>query len=201
MEQSWNRAGTEKEQKVGKIIVSEFVSLDGVVEAPDQWMGPYMAADASQFKYDELFASDALLLGRKTYQLFASYWPTAAPESDGSPQDFIDRMNSVPKYVASTTLRTVEWNARLLTGDLASALAEAKRQTHQDILLYGSTALVRALARENLIDQYCLLVFPVVVGHGERLFSDGERAAFALTSAQPFSSGAVALTYTPVNQS
>ncbi|MGH2503956.1 MAG: dihydrofolate reductase family protein [Ktedonobacterales bacterium] len=186
---------------MSKIVASEFVSLDGVVEAPDQWMGPYMSDDASKFKYDELFDSDALLLGRKTYQLFSSYWPTAAPESDGSPQDFIDRMNSVPKYVASTTLRTVEWNARLLTGDLASALAEAKRQTAQNILLYGSTALVRALARENLIDEYCLLVFPVVVGHGERLFGDGESATFALTSAQPFSSGTVALTYTPVKQS
>lgn len=190
----------EKEQQVGKIVASEFVSLDGVAESPDQWMGPYMAADAGKFKYDELFASDALLLGRTTYQMFASYWPSATEESDGSPRDFINRMNSLPKYIASTTLRTVEWNARLLTGDLASALADVKRQTAQNILLYGSTALFRALARENLIDEYCLMVFPIVVGHGERLFGEGERAELALASSQTFSSGAVALTYKPAKQ-
>lgn len=186
---------------MGKIVASEFVSLDGVVEAPDQWMGQYMADDVTKFKYDELFASDALLLGRTTYQLFASYWPSATEESDGSPRDFIARMNSLPKYIASTTLRAVEWNARLLTGDLASALADIKRQTAQNVLLYGSTALLRTLARESLIDEYCLLIFPIVVGQGERLFRDGESAKLALVSSQTFSSGAVALTYTPAKQS
>ena len=185
---------------MGKIVASEFVSLDGVVESPDQWMGPFMAADVSKFKYDELFASDALLLGRKTYELFASYWPSATSESDDSPQDFIDRMNSVPKYVVSTTLRTVKWNARLLAGDLASALAGAKRQTSRDILIYGSSALLRSLARDHLVDEYRLLVFPIVVGHGERIFSESENAAFALTSAQLFTSGAIALAYTPATQ-
>ena len=174
-----------------KIIASEYVSLDGVMEEP-AWTAPYWNDEIAMFKFDELFASDALLLGRVTYQGFAKAWPSMTDE-----QGFADRMNSLPKYVASTTLDKAEWNASLIKTNIAEEITKLKQQPGQDLLIYGSGALVQTLIQHNLIDEYRLLVYPIVLGSGKRLFKDGITTTLKLVETTPFSSGVVALTYQP----
>ena len=174
-----------------KIVVSEYMSLDGVIEEP-RWTQPYWGDDIAKFKFDELFASDSLLLGRKTYEGFAQAWPTMTDEAG-----FADRMNSMPKAVATRTLQTLAWNASALQGDIAEEVAKLKQQDGQNILLYGSGDFVQTLIKHGLIDQYNLLVYPVVLGHGQRLFEDGTTTTLKLVSAQSFNSGVVAMIYEP----
>lgn len=174
-----------------KIVVSEFVSLDGVMEDP-RWTFPYWNDEIAKFKHDELCGSDALLLGRVTYEGFAAAWPGRTDEGD-----YGDRINSMPKHVASTTLKAAEWNATVIEGDVAEAVSELKQQPGQDLLVFGSGTLVQALLREGLVDELRLLVYPVVLGKGKRLFGDGTDAKLALKETQPFSSGVVDLTYGP----
>ena len=148
-----------------KVIVSEFVTLDGVIEAPDQWQFPFWNDETGKFKLDELFASDALLLGRVTYQEFAAAWPSMTDE-----EGFADRMNSLPKYVGSTTLKEpLGWNATLIKGNIAQEVSKLKQQPGQDILISGGAGLVHSLMKHDLIDEYRLLVYPVVLGSGKRL--------------------------------
>ncbi len=185
-----------------KALVSEYVSLDGVMEDPGGaegsahggWSFPFWNAEAGKFKFDELFASDALLLGRVTYQGFAKAWPSVKDE-----QGFADRMNSLPKYVVSTTLQApdLEWNnSRLLTGNVAEEVARLKQQPGQYLLVAGSGALVQTLMQQQLVDEYRLLVHPVILGSGKRLFQDGtEMQTLRLVETQTFSAGIVALTY------
>lgn len=182
-----------------KVVVSEFVSLDGVMEDPGGaekfehggWTIPYWHDEIGQFKFDELFASDALLLGRVTYQGFAAAWPSMTDEAG-----FADRMNSLPKYVVSTTLDKVEWNnSRLIKGNVAAEVAKLKQQPGQDILVAGSGELIQTLMQHGLIDEYRLLVYPVVLGSGKRLFKDGSKANLKLVSTKQFSSGVAALSY------
>jgi dihydrofolate reductase len=185
-----------------RVVATEYVTLDGVMEDPGGigkfatagWHFPFLNEDTAQFKHDELFASDALLLGRVTYQEFAAAWPSRTDETG-----FADRMNSLPKYVASTTLTTAEWsNTTVIRGDIAEAVAALKQQPGQDILLSGSAELLRTLMRRDLIEEYRLLVHPVVVGSGKRLFGEGsETKRLRLVEAKAFSSGIVALTYQP----
>ena len=175
-----------------KVVVSEFLTLDGVMEEPT-WTVPYRNDESAKFKYNELFSSDALLLGRVTYQGFAQAWPSQTDE-----QGFADRMNSLPKYVVSTTLDKVEWNnSHLIKANLAEEINRLKQQPGENILVYGSATLVRSLMQLNLVDQYNLLVFPLVLGSGKRLFNEGEKANLTLAQTQAFPSGVVALTYTP----
>jgi dihydrofolate reductase len=175
-----------------KLVVSEFVSLDGVMQDP-AWTMPYWNDEIAKFKFDELFASDALLLGRVTYQGFAAAWPSRTDE-----QGYADRMNGLPKYVVSTTLDKAEWNnSRLIKDQVAEQLAALKQQPGQGILLFGSGTLVQTLVRHDLVDQYNLLVYPVVLGQGKRLFEDGSSAKLKLVEAKSFSSGVVALIYQP----
>src|SRR5699024_1266386 len=157
-----------------KIIVTEFMTLDGVMEDPGGgdgskyggWSGQYWNHEAEDFKHDELFASDAILLGRVTYQGFAAAWPTMTDETG-----FAERMNSIPKYVVSTTLEEVKWNnARLLKGNLSEEISRLKQEPGQDITVHGSGQLVNSLMKHNLIDEYRLMIHPVVVGGGKRLF-------------------------------
>lgn len=177
-----------------KVVVTEFMTLDGVINEPS-WQGPFWSDEATKYKHDELFTSDALLLGRVTYQGFAQAWPTMT-DDDG----FADRMNSMPKYVASTTLREMEWNANLIQGDVAEAVAALKQQPGQDILVYGSGDLVQTLMRHNLVDEYHLMVHPIVLGSGKRLFRDaGEQFALTLVNTKTFSNGVLSLTYVPAN--
>lgn len=177
-----------------KIVVTEYVTLDGVMEEPGAWSFPFFNDEAAKFKYDELFASDALLLGRVTYQGFAAAWPTMTGTGD-----FGERMNNLPKFVASRTLTQMEWNATLIEGDVAEAVAELKRQPGQDILVAGSADLVQTLMRHDLVDEYRFMVHPIVRGSGKRLFRDGsEPKTLKLVETKPFGSGVVVLTYHPV---
>jgi dihydrofolate reductase len=176
-----------------KVVVTEFLTLDGVMEAPEKWTSPFGNEEIAKYKSDELFASDILLLGRVTYQGFAAAWPSRTDESG-----FADRMNSLPKFVVSTTLKEVEWNnSNLIKENVAEEVSRLKQQPGQNILIYGSGALVHTLAQHDLIDEYRLLVYPVVLGSGKRLFKDGSDTTLKLEETQAFSSGVVALHYEP----
>ena len=176
-----------------KIIVTEFVTLDGVTEAPEKWSFPFWNEEIGKFKHDELFASDALLLGRVTYQGFAAAWPSRTDE-----EGYADRINSLPKFVVSTTLEKVGWNnSRLIKGNVADEVSRLKQQPGQDIVIHGSGTLVHTLMQHNLIDEHRLLVYPVVLGSGKRLFKDGSSATLKLVETKAFSSGAVLLRYQP----
>ena len=171
------------------VVATEYITLDGVIEEP-AWTAPYWNDEIAAFKFDELFASDALLLGRVTYEGFAKAWPSMTDE-----QGFADRMNSMPKHVASTTLEAAEWNASLIKTDVAEEVSRLKQQPGQNLLIYGSGQLVQTLMQHNLIDEYRLLVYPVVLGSGKRLFKDGIAANLKLAETKTFSSGVVALIY------
>jgi dihydrofolate reductase len=172
------------------VIVSIFVTLDGVTEAPETWSLKYWNDDIAKFKHDELFSADALLLGRVTYEGFAASWP----KRKGDP--FTDRMNGIRKYVVSTTLTNPDWNnSSHLTGDAAAEVSQLKRETGQDLLIHGSTTLVNALMPHGLIDEYRLLVYPVVLGNGKRLFRDGSTATLRLTETRPYGQNVVLLKY------
>ncbi len=181
---------------MGKIVASEYVTLDGVMDEPGQWSFPFWSEEASNFKHDELFASDALLLGRVTYEGFAKAWPTM--EGTG---DYGERMNSLPKYVASTTLDTAEWNASVITGSVPDAVARLREQPGQDVLVFGSGTLLQTLLQHDLIDEYRLMVHPLVLGSGKRLFREGsEKQTLKLVGTRSFSTGIVVLTYQPDRQ-
>jgi dihydrofolate reductase len=184
-----------------KVVVSEFVTLDGVMESPGGefhpdgkggWTMPFFNDEAGTFKFDELMAADALLLGRVTYEHFASAWPSMTDEAG-----FADRMNSLPKYVVSTTLQEpLKWNASLLTGDLADEVAKLKAEGDGDILVFGSRDFVYTLLRSGLVDELRLLVFPVVLGSGERLFREaGPAVGLRLVETAAFGTGVVVLSY------
>ncbi|UOQ65843.1 dihydrofolate reductase family protein [Hymenobacter volaticus] len=176
-----------------KVIAAIYLSLDGVMESPT-WTVPYWDEDLARLQRDLNFASDALLLGRVTYEGFAAAWPGMKDE-----EGFADRMNSLPKFVASRTLKTEEWNASILQGnvaqEVAQEVAQLKQQPGENILLYGSAELVRYLLQHNLIDEYRLMVHPVVVGSGKRLFQDGAQADMQLLDTKTTSTGVVVLTY------
>ena len=176
-----------------KVIVSEFVSLDGVMENP-AWTFQFGSKEQEQFKFDELFACDALLLGRVTYQGFAEAWPKMQEQTGA----YGERMNSMPKYVASRTLTQMEWNANLISGDLAEEVNRLKREPGQDILVFGSCELVHTLTQLDLVDEYRLMVFPIVLGGGKRVFRDGgEQKILKLVGSKTFDSGVVVLSYEP----
>ena len=186
---------------MGKVVVSQFISVDGVVEDPggsEQWerggwafkfdRGP----DGDAFKLDEVMSSDALLLGRTTYEGFAEAWPSREGE-------FADKFNGMPKYVASTTLRAPEWtNTTVLGPDLAAEVARIKQEHAGDILVNGSVTLVHALAEHGLVDEYRLMVFPTVLGGGKKLFGDTPAAAaLRLVESRPAGETLI-LIYAPV---
>jgi len=177
-----------------KVIASEYVTLDGVMEEPGKWSFQFWNEDTAKFKYDELFASDALLLGRVTYEGFAQAWPTMTGTGE-----FGERMNSLPKYVVSTTLTTVEWNnSQLINGNVAEEIAKLKQQPGMDILLAGSGQLLNTLMDHDLIDEYRFMVYPVVLGSGKRLFQDrSDTKVLRLVETKTYSSGVVILTYQP----
>jgi dihydrofolate reductase len=158
-----------------KLIATEFVTVDGVIHAPDEWQSPYWNAEATKFKFDELMASDALLLGRVTYELFAEAWPTITDE-----EGFADKMNSMPKHVATTSLTEFTWNSHPIEGDVVEGIKKLKQQDGKNILIYGSGQLIRSLIPHDVIDEYVLLIHPVVLGHGQRLFDEGNNKGLKL---------------------
>lgn len=171
-----------------KVIVTMFLSLDGVMEEP-AWTVPYWSDEIAKFKADEMSASDALLLGRVTYQGFAAAWP-------GRTDPGADQMNNLPKYVVSTTLDTVEWNnSRLIKENVAEEIARLKQAEGAAILVYGSGELVQTLIAHDLVDEYRLLIYPVVLGSGKRLFKDGSQTILKLVESQTFTSGVMGLVY------
>jgi dihydrofolate reductase len=186
-----------------KVVVSEFVSLDGVIEDPS-WTFRFSSEEQERFKFDELAASDALLLGRVTYEGFAAAWPSMMDQYSGPRRaelgEYADMMNSYPKHVVSTTLQEpLEWNnSTLIKGNIAEEVFELKRQPGKDVLVFGSTDLVNTLIQHDLIDEYRLMVFPVVVGKGKRLLRDGtDTKILELVGTEIFGSGVVVLTYCP----
>jgi dihydrofolate reductase len=184
---------------VRKVIAAEFLSLDGVMESPDQWHFPYFNDEMGQAIGEGFAASDAMLMGRVLYEEWAAYWPQQDPEEN----PVAEQMNGVQKYVVSTTLEEpLEWNnSTLIRGDVAEEISELKRQPGKEIVISGSGALVRSLLRDGLIDELRLMVHPIVVGSGKRLFEDGEvQTALELVESKTFATGVVYLIYRPASE-
>jgi dihydrofolate reductase len=182
-----------------KAIASEFVSLDGVFEAPDQWHFPYFDEEMGEEIGRAMAASDAMLMGRVLYEEWADFWPRQDPEEN----PVAARMNGVRKYVVSTTLKEpLGWdNSTLIKENVAEEIAGLKRQTGGDISISGSGTLVQSLLKDGLIDELRLMIHPVVVGSGKRLFDEGgEQIALELVDFRTFSTGVVYLTYRPASE-
>lgn len=180
-----------------KLIESTRVSLGGEIGSP-QWAFPYLNEEHNDYAKRLLFAADALLLGRLTYEGLSAAYPAMTSGDSGVPNDFIERMNSIPKYVASTTLREAAWNATLIEGDVASFVADLKQEPGGDIIKYGNGPLDATLMEHGLIDEFHLLMTPVAVGRGQHMFEAIENGpALNLVDVTRFTSGVVILTYTP----
>ncbi|MET8909037.1 dihydrofolate reductase family protein [Micromonospora sp. NPDC004551] len=182
-----------------RVIASTYLSLDGVIANPHLWMPPYSAEEGRRYALEQLFGSDALLLGRATYEGFAQAWPSMPRDEAG----FADRMNSLPKYVVSTTLRRADWNnSTILAGDVAKEVAELKQRPGKDILMYGFGRLARTLLDNGLLDELRFWLHPVLVGNGrvadgDLLFRDGGTADLELLGQTELGSGVVLLRYRP----
>lgn len=177
-----------------RLVATEYLSLDGVFEEPGHWSGPFFDAEAGQFKFEELKASDALLLGRKTYQGFAKAWPTMPGTGE-----FGEKMNRMPKYVVSSILDKVDWaGSKLIKGDVVAEVRKLKAAPGNDLLLSGSAQLFNALMNADLIELYRFLVHPIVLGRGKRLFdNDADKKTLELTSTTRFAAGIVVLELVP----
>jgi dihydrofolate reductase len=185
---------------MGRIVVTEFVSLDGVMEAPGGedfkypgWSFEFDRGDeGNKFKMDEVLESEALLLGRKTYEGFAAAWPSR----DG---DFADKFNNMPKYVVSSTLDDPEWNnTTVLQGDVVDAVTKLKQEVNGDIYVHGSCQLAQTLIEHDLVDELHLMVFPVVLGTGKRLFGEtSDKKSLSLTDSKSVGEGVAILVYQP----
>jgi dihydrofolate reductase len=191
----------QRRDHVGKIVVTAFVSLDGVMEDPGGsenfkyggWSFEFDRGDeGDQFKLDETLASDALLLGRVTYEGFASSWPQREGE-------FADKFNGMPKYVVSSTLQDPAWNnSTVLTGDLAEEVGRLKAEHDADIVVHGSAQLTQALLDQDLVDELRLMVFPVVLGSGKRLFGEtSDRKPLKLVDSKVVGDGVAIMVYQP----
>jgi dihydrofolate reductase len=179
-----------------KVVASELVSLDGVMGSPQEWAFSYSDDEMEQANASGMAASDALLLGRATYQEFASYWPY----QNSANQPYTDYLNSTPKFVVSTTLEEpLEWqNSTLIKGNLAEEITELKRLPGKDITIIGSAALVQSLLADGLLDELRLMVHPLVLGGGKRIFEDGsDQKALELLDSKSFATGVLYLTYRP----
>jgi dihydrofolate reductase len=191
---------------MARVVAVEYVTVDGVMQDPGGvgelehggWSNRYFDDELGKVQSDQLYASDALLLGRVTFEGFAAAWPSME-ETEG---EFAVRMNALPKYVASNSLtEPLPWNGTLLKGELVEEVAKLKEQPGQDLLIYGSGELVNALHPHGLIDQYTLMVFPVTLGVGKRLFREGtDKTDLRLTEAKLTDAGVALLTYQPSGQ-
>jgi dihydrofolate reductase len=188
---------------MGRIVVTEFVSLDGVMEDPGGsenfkhggWSFAFSRGeDGDKFKLDETMASEALLLGRKTYEGFAEAWPSRQDDAG-----FADKFNSMPKYVVSSTLENPEWNnSHVLKGDVVEEVKKLREQAGGDVVVHGSAQLAQTLLENDLVDELRLMVFPVVLGSGKRLFGDtSDKKALRLVSSRTVGDGVGILIYEP----
>ena len=189
---------------MGRIVVTEFVSLDGVVEDPGGsedfkyggWSFEFSRGEeGDRFKLDETMSADALLLGRVTYEGFAAAWPSR----DG---EFADKFNSMPKYVVSSTLDQPGWsNTTVLRGDVAEEVAKLRRELEGEIVVHGSPRLVQTLLEHDLVDEVRLMVFPVVLGSGKRLFGEtSDRKRLRLVDSRAVGDGVAILVYEPAGE-
>jgi dihydrofolate reductase len=191
---------TNANGETGKLVLGTFLTLDGVMQAPggpDEdrdggfdhggWSVNYWDEKMGEVMDSQFAETDALLLGRKTYEIFAAHWPNIDAEDDPA----AEKLNSMPKYVASRTLDAVEWNnSTLLSGDVAEAVEELKKERGDVIIVQGSHDLIQTLLAHDLVDEFWLWIFPVVLGDGKRLFEDGTiPAALELTTAETSSTG------------
>ncbi|MEN3538859.1 dihydrofolate reductase family protein [Microbispora sp. ZYX-F-249] len=180
-----------------KLVASFFMSLDGVVESPDQWHFPYFSEEMGAAVGALMTESDAMMMGRVTYEAWAAYWPGKTDADD----PFAGFINDIRKYVVSSTLGTVEWqNSTLVSGDLTEEITKLKRQPGGTIGISGSTNLVRSLMRHGLLDELRLLVHPIVVGKGQRLFEEGLEIPMKLASSEAFPTGVLSLAYRPTEK-
>jgi dihydrofolate reductase len=192
------RNSGSKEVAGRKVVESEFVSLDGVMEDPS-WESPFRGEEQEKFKFDELAAADALLLGRKTYEGFAAAWPDMMEHYEGPRRaelgEYAEMMNGYPKHVASTTLQEpLGWNnSTIIKGNIPEEVDKLKQQEGKDILVFGSADLMNTLMRHGLVDELRLMVFPIIVGKG--LFEDGR--TLKLVDSKTFGTGVVSLAYRP----
>lgn len=179
-----------------KLSALELISLDGVMESPEEWAPPYSNDEMEEANAAGMAASGAMLLGRVTYEGLAAYWPN---QPSGDPM--VDHINSARKYVVSTTLEEVEWNnSTLITENIVEEITELKQQPGESITIIGSGALVRSLLQDELLDELRLMVHPVVLGDGKRLFESGsDREALELVESKTFDTGVLSLTYQPVD--
>ena len=185
-----------------KILVTEFITLDGVIEAPGGnetphphggWQTKYSSPEIGKYKIDELSSVDTLLLGKITYEGFAAYWPGQTGEA------FADPINRMPKYVVSRSLQNVKWNNSHILRDVAGDVAALKKSDGGDILVYGSATLVKALLLHDLIDEFRLMVYPLSIGGGLRLFDDNlELKKFGLKHSHTIDNGVLILEYQPI---
>jgi dihydrofolate reductase len=193
---------------MGRIVVTEFISMDGVMQAPggekfkyEGWTFDFdRGEDGGQFKAQEVYDAEAQLIGRVTYESFAGAWPKYEEEWEGDLKEFAKRFNSMPKYVVSSTLKDPEWtNTTVIdgSGDVPKEIAKLKEQIDGDILVAGSRRLVQELLNSDLVDQINLMVFPVALGTGDRMFGEmDERKDFKLTEAKPVGDdGVLVLSY------
>ena len=189
-----------------KLVVSVYISLDGVVQDPvgmensglGNWVGPYTRGpEGDELMREELWAAEIALMGRTTYEGFAAVWPTL-----NDPAGFARRLNAMRKYVASTTLQRADWaNTTILSDDVPGAVRRLKEEDGGDILVYGSAGLVPSLLPHGLVDQVHMLIYPVVLGRGTRLFPEGYAGAFALADLRRLESGMVHAVYSPAESS
>lgn len=177
-----------------KVIVSTYATLDGRVDELQDWTIPYNDDAAVEYHTDLLKNSDGLLLGRKTYEIFAAIWPSRSGDLP-----YVDKLNSMAKYVASTTLRDLEWeNSHLIEGDVAEGVAKFKQQPGQDLVMYGCHDLMHKLLEHDLIDEYRILVHPVLLGKGRTFLKDGaKQVSLELVDTTVIPSGVAILTYQP----
>jgi len=203
---------------VRKIIVSEFVTLDGVMEAPggepghphSGWVRDFMSPDQLRYKLDEVLDAESLLIGRVTYESFAAAWPERSNREHRADPDvervaerrsdigeFADKMNAMPKHVVSTTLRDPKWNnTRVIKGDVAGEITRLKKQEGGPLLVVGSRTLVHTLMEHDLVDEYRIMIFPVLVGSGRRLFPETQyKTVLRLADSRTFSAGVVVHSY------
>ncbi len=177
---------------MGKLVVTSFLSLDGVIENPT-WTLKYWNDEIAAFKGEETSAGEPILLGRVTYEGFAASWPHRTDEDPGAPY-----FNSTRKYVVSTTLDKAEWNNSVIIKDnVVEAIAKLKQQDGPDIVVHGSATLVQTLIQHDLVDRYRLLIYPRVLGTGKRLFQEGAMATLTLVQSRTLGSGVLGLVYEP----
>ena len=177
---------------MARLVVSEFITLDGVIQDP-MWTFDYFTPDMGEYKFNELFSSDSLLLGRVTYDGFAAAWPGREDE-----QGYADRINSMRKYLVSTTRESGDWeNTVVINDNVVDEVNALKAQEGGDILVFGSGELVQTLLANDLVDILSLQVYPLIIGNGQRLFTSELAAKFELVSVQQIASGVLIMHYAP----